>query len=442
MPPATTHASGTASLSDRAAGTTRLAELRDLRVVAQGHMRAGRNDFALDTYRRILEILPDDAEALCARGMLLMHDGRFAAAIESFQRALEILGTTNGRETDIFVAGCHLSRCHLLSGALDRAYDVLEQTRRALPDTAERRREFSEQHCAIAVEFSVKQDCGRAVQHYRRALALWPDNTRARVNLTNLLRDTGERAELAEYVRDVTEAELAPCLFIACMPKSGSSFLKGALRALTGFTDANYSFAYRQNEQELYLPYIRQFATVPTVVQQHTRATEANIHLMQGFNIRPVVLVRDLADIAVSLADFYDSGAVVNTFFQPFWSGLSRDERLDVVVDQVMPWYLGFYASWVRAERDRRLEIMWLRYTEMVGDKPAAIAAVAPHFGIEKTADEIAAAIAAAEGDRAGTRFNQGVAGRGRNQLSDAQHGRIARLCAQYRDVDFAPVGF
>ena len=46
------------------------------------------------------------------------------------------------------------------------------------------------------------------------------------------------------------------------------------------------------------------------MTHQHCRATEANVQLMQAFGIRPVVLVRDLHDVIVSLRDYFNGGAI------------------------------------------------------------------------------------------------------------------------------------
>jgi hypothetical protein len=180
---------------------------------------------------------------------------------------------------------------------------------------------------------------------------------------------------------------------------------------------------------------------MPVVTQQHCRATEANVQMMQGFGIRPIVLIRSIPDVVSSLYDFYEAGATANTFFAPFWPQLSQSERIDLIIDHVVPWYLAFYASWVAVDQARRLEVLWLRYREMVADKPAAIARVATFYGISAPPPKIIAAIAAAEADRTGTRFNKGVVGRGAGLLSDGQKARIGRLASSYRGLDLSPIG-
>jgi hypothetical protein len=163
--------------------------------------------------------------------------------------------------------------------------------------------------------------------------------------------------------------------------------------------------------------------------------------MMQGFGIRPVVLVRNLTDVVASLHDFYSAGATDNTFFAPYWPRLSTEERLDLIVDHVVPWYLAFYASWAAVERSGRLEFMWMSYRELTGDKPAALTRIAQYYGLDTSPARILAAIAAAEGDRNATRYNKGVAGRGKDMLTAEQKAKLARLASAYRGLDFSPIG-
>jgi hypothetical protein len=296
-------------------------------------------------------------------------------------------------------------------------------------------------HGDVGLDFHTGNQHAAAIRQYRRALALSPAMEMPRANLLDLLAKSGERAVLSDFTNSVRDDELRPYLFIACMPKSGSSFLKAALCALTGFPDQSLTYAYLQNEQELYLPHLVSAARQPVITQQHSRATEANIQMMQGFAIRPVVLIRDLADIVLSLGDFYETGATANTFFQPYWPKLSSAERLELIVDHVVPWYLAFYASWVAAEAAGRVEMMWMRYEEMTADKPAALARVARFYGLDAAPTQILAAVAVAEGNRSATRFNVGISGRGKKIFPQYLKARMVRLASAYRGLDFSPIG-
>src|SRR3546814_18105807 len=68
---------------------------------------------------------------------------------------------------------------------------------------------------------------------------------------------------ISDWSSDVCSSDLH--VLIACMPKSGSSFLKEAVRKLTGWPDKALSYAYLQNEQELHLPNMLRLAMEDTV---------------------------------------------------------------------------------------------------------------------------------------------------------------------------------
>jgi LPS sulfotransferase NodH len=257
----------------------------------------------------------------------------------------------------------------------------------------------------------------------------------------NALELSGIRAELGDFMPGLAPDRLGRHVLIACMPKSGSTFLKEVLCALTGWSEAQLSYAYLQNEQELHLPNLLRVASENTITQQHCRATGPNTQIMQGFAIRPIVLVRRLEDVVLSLSDFYDAGAVTNTFFGAVWPTLDSVGKVELIIDHVMPWYAGFYASWERAVKLGRLECLFVTYEEMIADKPGAVDRIAAFLGLGKSVAECAAAVTRIDADAARTRFNKGGAGRGAAALSEEQKARLRRLFAGYGDVDLGRIG-
>ena len=421
--------------------STAEAKLGVLVQAASDHLAAGETDELLSTLRAILDIDPNHAVGLYHLGMLCEQKRQYEEAIPALTRVLEMLPELTGARNEFFSA-CHaFSRALVALGRGNEAELALETLRASVPDTDKTREIFAKIHFNIAIQFQSANQAEPCIRQYRKALALSPGMQGAATNLGHMLAATGQRALLADYTATIKPHELSPYLFIACMPKSGSSFLKTALCALTGYPECGLTYSYMQNEQELYLPQVLDTATKAIVTQQHCRATEANLQIMQGFGIRPIVLIRDLPDILSSLYDFYEAGATSNTFFAPYWPNLSPSERVDLIVDHVVPWYLAFYASWVAAERAGRLEMLWMRYQDMIADKPAALARVARFYGIDAPPVKVASSIAAAEGDRGATRFNKGVVGRGLALLTAEQRARMVRLASAYRGLDFSPIG-
>jgi len=327
-------------------------------------------------------------------------------------------------------------------GDMQGARPLVERAYALSPGNKDVRGGLTRIYLSLAAAYFNDSDATRALDVLRRHLALDPpDQHDLQINLMDCLSRSGEKAVLGDFARGLKPDDLGTHILIACMPKSGSSFLYQTMHHLTGYRGASLTFAYMRNEQDLYLPQMLQVARRHTVTQQHCRATQANIALIQAFGIRPVILVRNIHDIVVSLTDYYDQGAIYNSFLSGHWASLPATQRIDAVIDHIVPWYLSFYASWVEACDSGRVEGLFVSYEAMTADKPGTVAAIARFLGMEKSPAECAAAVARADGDRTATRMNKGVTGRGAQRLTDEQKARIARQAGAYLNTDFSPIG-
>ena len=177
------------------------------------------------------------------------------------------------------------------------------------------------------------------------------------------------------------------------------------------------------------------------MTQQHCRAADANIHLMQAFGIRPVVLVRNIFDCVMSLRDFYDQGAFHTSYFRADWPLLDEETKIDLLIENVIPWYFQFVASWDLAEKQQRLEILWLTYEDIVADKPASVLKVLEFYGLGASRPGLEERIRAIESEGRKIRFNKGVAGRGTSGLNNRQKEQLRRLTRFYPSTDFGRIG-
>ena len=274
----------------------------------------------------------------------------------------------------------------------------------------------------------------------RKAISVYP-GPGSYVNLTNALAAAGARAELSDFTTEVTPDQLGRHIFIACVPKSASTFLKNLLANVTGYRDLFTVYAAGQTEHEIYLPTLREAAHLDTVTQQHCRASDANIHLMQAFGIRPVVLVRNIFDSVISLFDFYNNGAFQTSYFRADWLGLDEETKIDLLIENVIPWYFQFVASWDLAESQKRLEIHWLTYEELIADKATSALKVLEFYGLGAARRGVEERIRRIESEDRKNRFNKGVTGRGQSGLNDRQKERIRRLTRYYPSADFGRMG-
>jgi hypothetical protein len=205
-------------------------------------------------------------------------------------------------------------------------------------------------------------------------------------------------------------------IFIACMPKSGSTYLSTLLTEATGFEKVpaiqiHNGVYYWYNEQDIYEGQLEKIAAIDSVTQQHTKGTENNVTLMLKYNIRPVVLVRNIYDMLMSHYDHIENddhrqpvGFVHKEYFK-----MSYNEKIQFLIDMHLPWYFNFLISW--HEASQRVSALWMTYDEVVFDQVASVQKVLGFYDLHKETTAIEAAITSAQ--EKNTRFNKGLAGRG-----------------------------
>jgi hypothetical protein len=301
-------------------------------------------------------------------------------------------------------------------------------------------RRFAGAFESLGIVFLQNNLSGESLLCCRKAISVYP-SPGSYVNLTNSLAAAGQPARLSDFTTEITPEQLGRHLFIACVPKSASTFLKNLLVNVTGYRDLFTVYAAGQSEHEIYMPTLRDSGHLDTVTQQHCRASDANVHLMQAFGIRPVVLVRNIFDSVMSLLDFYNKGAFKTSYFRADWQVLDDETKVDLLIENVIPWYLQFVASWDLAEKQKRLEVLWLSYEELVADKPSSVLKVLEFYGLGAPRRGVEQRIREIEAEERKIRFNKGVVGRGRSGLSTRQKEQIRRLTRYYPSTDFGRIG-
>lgn len=396
------------------------------------------------------EALLQTLKTLIDQGIHAMQAGDAASAVHAFERARTLAPDSlpaHAIATHNLLITCKQEIDRLLQDtAFDAATPWLQhalalQPRGSLAEDPGFRQRFADTCYDLGKLFYRSRCWEAALACVRRAIEIRRCPSYY-VDLTNALAFTRTPARLSDYMPDCTPAQLGRHLFVACTPKSGSTFLKNLLTDLTGFKDVFSVYAGLQNEQDLDLPQLSQFAKLDKVTQQHCRASEANIHLMQAFGIRPVVLVRNIYDTVMSLLDFYDGGFVYSTFFdREEYVAMDTSARLDLLIDFAVPWYFQFVASWQRVERKQRLPVLWLDYDTLTTDTAACLQRVLRLNGLGAAQEDLDRVIAARNRDARGNRFNRGVRGRGLTGLSPEQRSRIDRLAHAFPGTDFRVLG-
>ncbi|WP_163025768.1 sulfotransferase domain-containing protein [Chachezhania antarctica] len=245
-------------------------------------------------------------------------------------------------------------------------------------------------------------------------------------------------------------------ILVACMPKSGSTFLSTMVASVPGFRKEKAVPSYRRREQELVEKELREaFDTtrilrqairrsdllkqIPSprgfVFQHHVKHNYETQNLIDQFGIVPVVLVRNLFDVVYSLRDHFAKESVFTpaayvTEEMAQW----EDTKMHAfIVDMAIPWYIHFYVSWYLSD-----EKLMLRYEDLVQDPAAVLKQVLDYSEVRAGPPAIKAAVEMA--GASATRKNVGVAGRGEG-LDEALKDKVRNMCAYYPDIDFSPIG-
>jgi len=176
-------------------------------------------------------------------------------------------------------------------------------------------------------------------------------------------------------------------------------------------------------------------------VQQHIRASKVTLDALDIFHVTPIVQIRNIFDIIMSLRDHLASGEFEAPMAYVDARSLrqSPDEQLDFIIDLMIPWYVNFFVSWSEAESSLGVRLFWLRYEELTAVPVAVLTRLCDHVGLDSDCRRIEDALADAVTKP--IRFNRGITGRGVAGLSEAQRNRVRAQAAHYPWVDFTPIG-
>ena len=217
-----------------------------------------------------------------------------------------------------------------------------------------------------------------------------------------------------------------PHILMPCMMKSGSTFLAHALAAHAGLRRCRLTPAWTAREQELCELRLSRYNHTAYVAQHHLKYSTWTQELIRRYRLTPVVLVRNLFDVTVSLRDHIRADTLVNpiAWFTPHHLQLSDAELEDAIAQLAMPWFVSFYAGWRQAPN-----ALMVRYEDIIAEPDAVMARILDHAQIATSPEKIATALALARGGQ--TRMNKGVAGRGA-ALAPQTKQRILDMLALY----------
>jgi Sulfotransferase domain len=204
-------------------------------------------------------------------------------------------------------------------------------------------------------------------------------------------------------------APSAPHILVACMPKSGSTYLATVLSKYEGFRAVNLVPAFQRREQELCEILLARYNHRGSyVAQHHIRNSEWTQQLIRQFRLSPVVLVRNLADVVVSLRDHIRREALSPMAFFTESHIASVDADLEeTIVRLAIPWYLNFYASWRESSG-----ALFVSYEDLIQNSEATIKCILEYANVPSDSIGIRRALDSCKTTE--YRMNVGITGRGK----------------------------
>lgn len=218
------------------------------------------------------------------------------------------------------------------------------------------------------------------------------------------------------------------------MPKSASTFLASAISELPGFRRYRLTPDWGAREQELCSIRLSRYNRRKYVSQHHLRNSEWTQHLITQYNLTPIVLVRNLADCAISIREHFqkEPGEGPTAYFDKSHLAMSNSEFEEAIVRLAIPWYINFYAGWKAAEN-----ISIYDFDEYTAEPEKVMGEILAKATTHLPASEIQQALGRVREQQ--TRFNVGASGRG-ELLSNPAKKALLRMMDFYPSLQDDPL--
>lgn len=231
-------------------------------------------------------------------------------------------------------------------------------------------------------------------------------------------------------------------LFIAGLPKSGTSWFSAMLASYPGYHEllipeqTIYDLATGgAHDFELPDDMFDRFKNMLVVTKMHIYGSPHNAALLKRAKVKYIVLHRDLRDVAVSEVHY-----VRRMRWHPeykYYAGKSVQEGLAVFAERTLRSYVQWVQLW-HENLDSELGLE-LRYEKILKDPKAVMAQVARHFGLDSSPERIQQIVARfqfqklSDGRDQGqgsnnSFFRKGVAGDWQNYFSPELNNKFKKI--------------
>ncbi|MDA8561859.1 sulfotransferase domain-containing protein [Gammaproteobacteria bacterium] len=251
-------------------------------------------------------------------------------------------------------------------------------------------------------------------------------------------------ANLSKCFRDYLNNNLSHDynrILLSCFAKSGSTYLSEIFSSMKNYERSSLTNFHDRREQELD-PYslLYSHANMKNYVSQlHVRYHLATKNYINFFNLKPIVLVRNIFDVVISFKEHLlnESVKVPQAYVPDDYIGWDEIKQLDFIVEMIVPWYFNFFVSWKDSHKENKA--IFITYEELNKDVFSVVKKINDYHNLDLSDVEINNAIIKANENKASIRKNVAVIGRGEILSQDLKNKIIAY--SKFYNTDFGLMG-
>ena len=212
-------------------------------------------------------------------------------------------------------------------------------------------------------------------------------------------------------------------LFVAGLPKSGTTWIENMLGAFPGYTiipDPEitvWEYANGGSHQfELYLDYFQKVSQALAIVKVHCPGSANNVRILKNLEIPYVVMYRDLRDAAVSHV-FYVKRTPWHVEY-PHYKNKDIKSGLEHFGNTLLPEWAAWIQSWQR-NRDKTRSII-VKYEEMKAKPVEVFSRIVQHYELpDKNIESLIERFRFEKMKQKGSFFRKGKTGDWKNHFDD-----------------------
>jgi sulfotransferase family protein len=184
-------------------------------------------------------------------------------------------------------------------------------------------------------------------------------------------------------------------VFIACLPKSGSTFLAKTLADATGFDFFQFQTIRGTHDHNIDVGLFLSNLNKDTVTQLHIKPNNLNGELFKKYKVKVVFLHRSIID---SLKSFHNH--ILNENNEWFMFSVAKDfnhwaieKQFNFLIDLVVPWYINFLVSWKAEINKKEIKILDIDFEDFKNDNFTTIKEILFFYNLRLSDDKIESAI-------------------------------------------------